>query len=175
MTDAAAPAPRRRIDPHMMVIAAVIVAALLFIAASAFGHLGIETVDIATGKSFPCTVLSVTDGDGPIMCAEQDLNGEQVQVRMRGIEARDEDGVCRIASGCTDMTWEEGKAVLTRIAGARIQCTSYGRSYERVDSFCATPAGIDVSCELIRMGAAVRWPEFDPEGRLADCVPGRRR
>lgn len=175
MSDAVAARGRRRIDARLVVIAGVIGAALLFVAASAFGNLGIERVDTATGNTFPCTVLSVTDGDGPVLCAEQDRNGEQVQVRMRGVEARDEDGSCRIATGCTDMTWQEGKAVLTRIAGARLQCTSYGMSYERVDSSCTNLQGVDVSCELIRMGAAVRWPQFDPEGRLAHCVPGRRR
>jgi endonuclease YncB( thermonuclease family) len=175
MNEAVAAARLRRIDAHIVVIAVVILAALLFVAASAFGGLGIQRVDTSTGKTFSCTVLSVTDGDGPVMCAEQDQSGNQVQVRMRGIEAQDEDGGCRIATGCTDMTWQEGKAVLTRIAGARMQCTSYGLTYERVDSACVNAEGVDVSCELIRMGAAVRWPQFDPEGRLANCIPGRRR
>lgn len=165
----------RRFDARVPVIGFVILSALVFIAASALGNLGIQTVDTATGKSFPCTVLSVTDGDGPVTCAESDGEGHQVQVRMRGIEARDEDGGCRLASGCPEMNWQEGKAVLTSVAGARMNCVSYGRSYERVDSFCTTPDGVDVSCELVRLGAAVRWPEFDPEGRLANCVPGRRR
>jgi endonuclease YncB( thermonuclease family) len=165
----------RRVDRRVLVIVIVILSALLFILASAFGNLGAQRVDTSTGRAFPCTVISVTDGDGPVVCAEFDQNGEQVQVRMRGIEARDEDGSCRIATGCTDMTWQEGRAVLIRIAGPRMNCTSYGKTYERVDSFCTTPEGVDVSCELIRMGAAVRWPQFDPEGRLAHCVPGQRR
>lgn len=165
----------RRLDPRTLFVGAVILGALIFIAASALGSLGIQSVDTATGRTFPCTVLGVTDGDGPIMCAEQNLDGQQVQVRIRGIEARDEDNVCRIASGCTEMSWEEGRAVLRDIARDRITCESYGLSYDRVDAFCLTPDGVDVSCELIRMGAAVRWPEFDPEGRLRGCIPGRRR
>jgi endonuclease YncB( thermonuclease family) len=165
----------RRVDRHLLVIAAVILAALLFIAASALGNLGIQTVDTATGRAFPCTVLKVMDGDGPVICAEKDQEGRQVQVRLRGIEARDGDGNCRIAQGCPKMNWEEGKAVLTRLAGARMNCTSYGPYRDRVDAFCDTLEGADVSCELVRMGAAVRWPEFDSEGRLLNCAPGSRR
>ncbi|HEY0114287.1 MAG TPA: hypothetical protein VGB54_01065 [Allosphingosinicella sp.] len=165
----------RHLDARILVIGIVILAAAIFIAVSALGNLGIKTVDTSTGRSFPCTILSVRDGDGPVTCAEEDQNGQQVQVRLRGIEARDADGGCRLAENCPEMNWEEGKAVLTRVAGARIQCVSYGPTYERVDAFCATHEGVDVSCELVRMGAAVRWPEFDPEGRLLGCVPGRRR
>ncbi|HZH07563.1 MAG TPA: hypothetical protein VEY69_12870, partial [Lautropia sp.] len=163
----------RRLDRHLLVIGAVIVAALMFIAASSLGYLGIQTVDTATGNGFPCTVLRVMDGDGPVICAEQDQQGRQVQVRLRGIEARDGDGGCRTQL-CPQMNWEEGRTVLTRIAGPRMNCTSYGSYRDRVDAFCSTLDGVDVSCELVRMGAAVRWPEFDAEERLLNCVPGRR-
>jgi endonuclease YncB( thermonuclease family) len=159
----------------MLVIGAVILAALIFIAASAIGRLGIQKVDTATGSVFPCTVLRVMDGDGPVICAEEDQEGRQVHVRMRGIEARDGDGGCRLAQGCPEMSWEEGRAVLTRVAGARMDCTSYGGYRDRVDAFCSTPQGVDVNCELVKMGAAVRWPEFDSEGRLLNCAPGRER
>jgi endonuclease YncB( thermonuclease family) len=165
----------RRLDRHVLVIAAVILAALIFIAASALGNLGIQTVDTAAGGEFPCTVIKVMDGDGPVICEETDQQGQQVQVRMRGIEARDGDGECRLAQGCPEMSWQEGREVLTRIAGARMNCTSYGAYRDRVDAFCSTPEGVDVSCELVKMGAAVRWPEFDSEGRLLKCMPGRER
>lgn len=165
----------RRIDRHLLAIGSVILAAILFIATSALGDLGIETVDTATGRAFPCTVLKVMDGDGPIICEEKDQEGRQVQVRLRGIEARDGDGDCRIAQACPEMNWQEAKAVLTRIAAARMNCVSYGAYRDRVDAFCSTPEGVDVNCELVKMGAAVRWPEFDSEGRLLGCVPGRGR
>jgi endonuclease YncB( thermonuclease family) len=165
----------RRLNRHLLVIVAVILAALMFIAASALGNLGIQTVDTSTGNAFPCTVIKVMDGDGPIICAEKDQSGQQVQVRLRGIEARDGDGNCRIAQGCPQMSWEEGKAVLTRIAAGRMNCTSYGPYGERVDAFCATTEGVEVNCELVKMGAAVRWAEFDAEGRLLNCAPGRAR
>jgi endonuclease YncB( thermonuclease family) len=165
----------RRLDRHLLVIVTVIVSALIFIAVSALGRLGIQTVDTSTGQAFPCTVVKVMDGDGPVICEEEDQEGRQVQVRLRGIEARDGDGDCRIAQGCPEMSWKEGKAVLTRIAGPRMNCVSYGPYRDRVDAFCSTADGVDVSCELVKMGAAVRWPEFDSEGRLLNCAPGRGR
>ena len=164
----------RRLDAHLLVVTAVILAAIAFIAVSVVGRLGIQTVDTSTRHPFPCTVVKVMDGDGPVICEEQDQAGRQVQVRLRGIEARDGDGGCRIAQGCPQMNWQEARAVLTRIAGARMNCVSYDAYRDRVDAFCSTPAGVDVNCELVKMGAAVRWPEFDSEGRLVNCVPGRR-
>ncbi len=164
----------RRLNLHLLVVATVIVAAVIFIAASTLGRLGIETVDTSTGRSFPCTVVKVMDGDGPVICEEQDQAGRQVKVRLRGIEARDGDGKCRIAQGCPEMNWEEARAVLARVAGARMNCVSHDAYRDRVDAFCATPLGEDVACELVKMGAAVRWPEFDRDGRLLSCVPGRR-
>jgi len=89
----------RRLDRHLLVI----VAALIFIAAGALGSLGIQTVDSVTGQPFPCTVIKVMDGDGPVICEEQDQDGRQVQVRLRGIEARDGDGDCRLAQKCPEM------------------------------------------------------------------------
>ena len=165
---------RHRLDLHLLVVATVIFAALVFIVASTLGRLGIETVDTATGSSFPCTVVKVMDGDGPVICEEEDRTGRQVQVRLRGIEARDGDGNCRLAQGCPEMNWLEARAVLVRIAGARMNCVSHDTYRDRVDSFCSTPAGVDIACELIKMGAAVRWPEFDRDGRLLRCIPGRR-
>jgi endonuclease YncB( thermonuclease family) len=164
----------RRLDPHLLVVASVILLAVAFIAASMLGRLGIETVDTSPGRSFPCTVVKVMDGDGPVICDEQDRDGRQVQVRLRGIEARDGDGNCRIAQGCPDMNWQEARAVLIRVAGARMNCVSRDSYRGRVDAFCSTLSGVDVNCEMVKMGAAVRWPEFDPEGRLRNCIPGQR-
>lgn len=164
----------RRLNPHVLVVTAVIVSALIFIAASALGSLGIQRADTATGRTFPCTIIKVMDGDGPVLCEERDQAGRQVRVRLRGIEARDGDGNCRIAQGCPEMSWQDAREVLTRIAGARMSCLSADVYRDRIDAFCSTPAGIDVNCEMVRMGAAVRWPEFDAEERLLGCVPGRR-
>jgi endonuclease YncB( thermonuclease family) len=171
-TNARASLPR--LDPHLLVVATVIVAAVIFIVASTLGRLGIQTVDTSTGRAFPCTVVKVMDGDGPVICEEEDQSGRQVQVRLRGIEARDGDGNCRLAQGCPEMNWQEARAVLVRIAGPRMNCVSHDTYRDRVDSFCSTPSGVDIACELVKMGAAVRWPEFDRDGRLLNCITGRR-
>ncbi len=164
----------RRIDAHLLVVATVICAAVLFIAVSMLGRVGIQTVDTAAGRSFPCTVVKVMDGDGPVICEEEDLLGRKIQVRLRGIEARDGDGNCRLARGCPEMNWQEARAVLIRVAGARMNCVSRDVYRDRIDAYCSNLSGVDVACELVRMGAAVRWPEFDLERRMLNCIPGRR-
>jgi endonuclease YncB( thermonuclease family) len=164
----------RRLDPHLLVVVTVILAAVIFVGASMLGRIGITTVDIAVGRTFPCTVVKVMDGDGPVICEELDQLGRQVQVRLRGIEARDGDGNCRLAQGCPQMNWQEAREVLVRVAGARMNCVAADAYRDRVDSFCTNLSGVEVNCELVRMGAAVRWPEFDAEKRLVRCIPGRR-
>jgi endonuclease YncB( thermonuclease family) len=152
----------------------IIVAAVAFILFSFLGDRASAVVDTAAGKQFSCTVQSVYDGDGPINCAEFDTEGKPVRVRLRGIEARDADNGCQLPDPlCPTASGAQAKAALTRIAVGRLQCTSFGPSYDRVDSSCVAPDGTDLSCELIRTGMAVRWPQYDPEGRLVPCVPPR--
>jgi len=155
-----------------IIVAVIILAAVLFIAASVIFSLAPTKVDIAAGSHFPCTVISIYDGDGPINCAEVDAQGKQVAIRLRGIEAREPDNTCQLAT-CPPMSGAQAKAVLTRLAVGRMQCVSFGPSYNRVDASCFSATGVDISCELIRRGAAERWPEYDREGRLVHCVPGR--
>jgi hypothetical protein len=45
----------RRLDTHLVVVATVILAAIVFIAASVLGRPGIQTVDTSAGRAFPCT------------------------------------------------------------------------------------------------------------------------
>jgi endonuclease YncB( thermonuclease family) len=165
---------RDRIGVSGLVIAAIVLAALIFIAVNALRDITPTEVDTAAGSRFTCTVLSVYDGDGPINCAEVDAQGQQVSVRLRGIEAREPDNRCQVAV-CPPLSGQEAKAILTRLAVGELQCVSFGPSYNRIDSSCTSPTGVDISCELIRTGAAVRWPEYDPEQRLVNCVPAGRR
>lgn len=164
---------RARIGTGGLVIAAIILAALAFITVNVLQSFTPERVDTATGRQFPCTVLSVYDGDGPINCAEIDGEGQQVRVRLRGIDAREPDNSCQVET-CPAMSGQEAKAILTGLAVGRLQCTSFGPSYNRVDSSCLNSAGVDISCEMIRTGAAVRWPQYDREQRLVNCVPRNR-
>ena len=164
---------RGKVGTSGLIIGAMVLAALVFIAFSVLQSIRPEEVATAAGSQFPCTVLSVYDGDGPINCAEVDAQGRQVSVRLRGIEAREPDNSCQV-DVCPPMSGEEAKATLTRLAVGRLQCTSFGPSYNRIDASCRNPQGVDISCELIRTGAAVRWPEYDREERLVRCVPQRQ-
>lgn len=162
--------PGRRLGIGALAIGLIILAAIGFIAYSALSDRDTPKVDLAAGKTFPCTVQSVYDGDGPINCAEQDLNGNQVRVRIRGIEARDADNSCRHPNLCPQASGAEAKATLERFAVGRLECTSFGPSYNRVDAFCRNASGQDLSCEMLRSGTALRWEQYDPDGRLIHCV-----
>ena len=162
---------KARIGIGGIAIVGIIVAALAFILFSVVRDVAPVKVSIAAGANFPCTVLSVYDGDGPINCSELDEQGKQVTVRLRGIEARDADNGCRYAGMCPKASGAEAKAMLTKLAVGRLECVSFGPSYNRVDASCRTATGTDLSCEMIRSGMAVRWPQYDPQGRLVPCVP----
>ena len=164
----------RKVSGGAIAIALIILAAVAFILFSALGQASSAAVDTASGSHFPCTVQSVYDGDGPINCAETDVAGKQVRVRLRGIEAREADNSCRYDNLCPEASGAEAKAQLTRLAVGRLECTSFGPSYNNVDASCRNPSGQDISCEMLRSGAAMRWPQYDPEGRLVPCVPAPR-
>ena len=162
--------PKRKLGLGALAIGLIILAAIVFIAFNALGDREAPRVDLAAGKTFPCTVQSVYDGDGPINCAERDLSGNPVAVRVRGIEAREVDNRCPRANLCPQASGAEAKAVMERLAVGRLECTSFGPSYSRVDAHCRNASGQDLSCEMLRSGTAVRWPEYDPEGALVQCV-----
>jgi endonuclease YncB( thermonuclease family) len=163
-----------RIGLGGFVVAAIILLAVAFIAVSAMRDLSETQVDTSAGHEFPCTVESVYDGDGPINCTEKDLSDQPVRVRLRGIEARENDNSCQAPGICPNATGQQAKEALTRLATGRLTCTSFGPSYSRVDASCRNSAGQDLSCEMVRSGNASRWPQYDPEGRLAPCVPQPR-
>ena len=156
-----------------LAIGAIILAALVFIGVSVVRDMKPATVNTAKGSRFSCTVLSVYDGDGPINCSELNEQGRRVSVRIRGIESREADDSCQ-ASICPKASGAEAKAELTRLAVGRLECESYGPSYNRVDAFCRNASGQDLSCEMVRSGTAVRWAQYDPEGRLLGCASKQR-
>ena len=162
--------PKRKLGLAALAIGLIIAAAIAFIVMNALRDREVTKVDLAVGKTFPCTVQSVYDGDGPINCNEQDLNGNPVRVRIRGIEARDSDNSCRHPNLCPQASGAEAKAMLERFAVGRLECTSFGPSYNRVDAFCRNASGQDLSCEMLKSGMAVRWEQYDPDGRLIPCV-----
>jgi endonuclease YncB( thermonuclease family) len=162
--------PKPRIGLGALAIGLIILAAIAFVLVNALRDREAPRVDLAAGKTFPCTVQSVYDGDGPINCAERDTAGNPVVVRIRGIEAREADNRCPRANLCPQASGAEAKAVMDRLAVGRLECTSFGPSYSRVDAHCRNASGQDLSCEMLRSGTAVRWPEYDPDGRLVQCV-----
>jgi endonuclease YncB( thermonuclease family) len=171
MASALWPRVRAKVGIGGVVIGGIIVAAMGFVAASAVSDMSPHIVDTAVGSRFTCTVLSVYDGDGPINCSEVDGKKQPVSVRLRGIEARDADNTCRRADLCPSKSGEEAKAMLTSLAVGRLECVSFGPSYNRVDASCRSATGVDLSCEMIKSGNAMRWPEYDPEERLVHCKP----
>jgi endonuclease YncB( thermonuclease family) len=154
-----------------LAVAGIIVAALAFILFNVLDHKQAARVNVAAGAEFPCTVRSVYDGDGPINCAEIDLAGRAVSVRLRGIEAREADNSCRHDDLCPAATGQQAKEKLTQLAVGQLECVSFGPSYNRVDARCISATGVDISCEMIRSGMASRWPQYDPDGRLIACIP----
>lgn len=125
---------------------------------------------IPAGQAFACTPVRVWDGDGPIWCAEGP------RVRLAAIGAREIDGRCRRYQPCPTMSGVAARDVLVRLlGGARgmtrdghvivrgpvLRCRSEGSAKgDRTAAWCALPGGTDVSCALVRAGAAARWRRF---------------
>lgn len=165
----------RRPDGSSTLVAAIIIAAVIFIGANVLRDMRPVRVDTAAGSFFNCRVLTVVDGDGPITCAEIDQDNQPVQVRLHGIEARELNGTCHHTGICPAASAEESRAELARLAGGRVRCKSFGpSSFGRIGASCVTAGGEDLSCAMVKSGLAVRWPEYDPDGSLLPCLPRRR-
>lgn len=175
MTEEAGAVTKRRLGRGGAIVALIILCAAAFIIFNVVRDLAPTRVNTVAKAHFSCTVLSVYDGDGPINCAELDLAGQPVQVRLRGIEAREPDNSCYHPDLCPQASGAEAKAELARLAVGRLECISFGPSYGRVDASCVNESGTDVSCAMLKSGTAVRWAQYDPEGRLIACVPTRSR
>lgn len=125
---------------------------------------------IPAGENFACKPHRVWDGDGPIWCEEGP------RVRLAGISARELDGSCSPGHPCPDMGGEQARDTLASllgevvdkankghlvIEGARLSCLSTGGAGgDRTGAFCETEGGVDLSCELIEQGAALKWDKF---------------
>lgn len=84
-------------------------------------------------------------------------------VRLQGVDAEELD----------EPHGRKARDVLIEIVGdGPVHCAPVGRSYKRVVAHCFTPAGLDLSAELIRRGAALdcarysggRFRAFEPSG-----------
>lgn len=122
--------------------------------------------------NFTCTVEGVYDGDGPVYCSERDTEGRKIKIRLSGLAAREIDESCNANQPCPDASGEDAKAELQRLAQGRVlQCRREGKSYERTVASCSN-GDDDLSCAMIRSGKALRWPQYDPDGRLLGCASG---
>jgi endonuclease YncB( thermonuclease family) len=144
---------RTRIGGGGLAIAVLITAALIFIIVNVINDRASALVDTSRGSEFHCTVTSVNDGDGPINCAETDAEGKPVAVRLRGIDAREIDNSCQVRV-CPRVSGAQARAVLMRLAVGRLECRSFGPSFNRVDASCRNPLGADISCEMVGRAVA---------------------
>lgn len=135
---------------------------------------------VAAGQTFTCTPTRVWDGDGPIWCAEGP------RIRLAGIAAREMDGSCNSNQPCPAAGAEQARDALVRLVGRPVGRSSYGHVMvagpslscasegngggDRTAAWCRTPAGADLSCAMIMGGTALRWPRYDPDGRLTRCA-----
>ena len=136
------------------------------------------SVVVSAGSSFTCTPIAVWDGDGPIWCSEGP------KIRLTGIAAREivrvggtvRDAGCKAGHPCptasgvvardrlvTYLGGERGTLASGHIVvrAAPMRCVSYGSGKgARTAAACSTAAGGDLSCAMIRSGAAVRWLRY---------------
>jgi endonuclease YncB( thermonuclease family) len=127
-------------------------------------------VAAVAGSTFTCTPIAVSDGDGPIWCAEGP------KIRLAGIAAREMDGTCKLGHPCPSASAAAAKFALVRLlGGARgklstghlrvsaqpLRCSSEGNAGRgRIAAWCVTSEGVDVSCAMVATGTAARWDRY---------------
>ena len=137
-------------------------------------------VIVSAGESFTCTSVKVWDGDGPIWCAEGP------RVRLHGINAQEIGGGCNRGHPCPkagplaardalvdllgpDSITKEVTGHIVLKGAAPLQCLSHGHAKgKRTAASCESASGLDLSCQMIRLGAAAEWPKFS-HGVYAGC------
>ena len=123
---------------------------------------------VRSGQSFQCTPTAVWDGDGPIWCAEGP------KIRIAGVAAREIDGTCRRDHPCPALGAIEARDRLVdllggprgrlanghiRVKSATMACRSDGPAGgSRTAAWCSSPLFGDLSCAILRVGAAVPLP-----------------
>jgi endonuclease YncB( thermonuclease family) len=118
---------------------------------------GLRLSDDATTSqagSFPCSVVSIHDGD-TLRCSDG------TRVRLAGINAREVDGTCG-PRPCPAASADAATAELNRLAyGQELTCQANGSSYGRTAAFCRVDrTGEDLSCAMVASGTAAIWPRY---------------
>jgi endonuclease YncB( thermonuclease family) len=114
---------------------------------------------VKSGRTFACSVASVTDGD-TFRCTDG------TRIRLSAIDTAEMPGACRPGRTCAPGNPHVAKAALSRlISGRTVQCEPAGNSYNRVAAWCSV-SGQDLSCAMVRSGHAIRLPQHDRQKRL---------
>ena len=127
-------------------------------------------LSVSVGQVFTCTPTAVWDGDGPIWCAEGP------KIRLAGIASREMTGACKPGHPCPSQTAVEARDMLVgllggqrgrlgtghvKVAAAPMRCRSEGSAGgSRTAAWCVTAGGVDLSCAMVRSGAAARWQRY---------------
>jgi endonuclease YncB( thermonuclease family) len=110
------------------------------------------------------TVVRVHDGDTLTLAGG-------TRIRLAGIDANEINGSCHNA--CAPLSAKAAHdALATLVLHQRIDCEPTGTSYKRIVAWCSI-GRTDLSCAQVASGAAIVWQRYDPESRLARCVPAR--
>ena len=125
---------------------------------------------IASGHAFTCTPTRVWDGDGPIWCREGP------RIRLAGIAAREIDESCKPGHPCPKTSGRAARDQLVALLGGpkgrtstghiivsapAMQCVSNGSARgQRTGAWCDVKGLGDLSCAMIRSGAALRWDRY---------------
>jgi endonuclease YncB( thermonuclease family) len=118
---------------------------------------------------FPCHVVRVHDGDGPIWCA----NG--IKVRTAGVQAPDFENASPCRTHKASYVCDNRKAEASRISverlvlGRTMSCQPVDRSYKRVVARCTLPDGRSLTCATLAAGAAQRWDTYWRRYKLQPC------
>lgn len=124
----------------------------------------------AFAAPFPCTVIRVHDGDGPLWCAEG------MKIRIAGIQAPDFDTAppChdrrRVNYRCDNAAAERSRQVVEGLTlHRRLRCRPVALSYRRIVARCTLRDGRSLSCAVLAAGGAVRWDRYWQRYGMGDC------
>jgi endonuclease YncB( thermonuclease family) len=90
------------------------------------------------------------------------------KVKLAGVDANELDGSCH--NECAAFSAVRARRWLATVAlRQRLTCRPVDRSYARIVATCRLPNGRDLSCELVGVGAAVRWDRYWRKYALEPC------
>lgn len=143
-------------DPIVLMLSSAFV---FFVAASVFfwPRASISSDGSATGSSFSCRVMSITDGD-TLRC------WDGTRVRLHAVAARESDETCSLGHPCPSASGASATAKLSELAsGQTLQCQQTGTSYNRVTAICQTEANLEINCAMVESGTTLVWPKFNEQ------------